>query len=249
MDARLHLDLHAQPDDVTCGPTCLHAVYRYLGLDLPLEQVIHETHALDDGGTLAVFLGIDALRRGFRARIHTYNLTVFDPTWFDQPHGRADSQRLAERLRAQRAAKNSRKLRVATDAYLEFLSLGGELAQEDLTGDLIRRSLRKNVPLLTGLSATWLYGCAREVDDGPTKLRYDDIAGEPTGHFVVLCGLDADTREVLVADPLSNEPAPVLGRSSRIYAVPIARLVCAILVGTLTYDGNLLAIRPPRPSP
>jgi len=246
VDHRLHLDLHAQPDDVTCGPTCLHAVYRYHGLELPLERVIQDTRALEEGGTLAVFLGIDALRRGFRARIHTFNLAVFDPTWFDDQHGRAEPRRLAERLRAQRKVKHSRKLRVATDAYLEFLALGGELACEDLTGDLIRRALRKNVPLLTGLSATWLYGCAREVDDGPTKMRYDDVAGEPTGHFVVVCGLDAETREALVADPLSQDAVRTSGQRGRLYAVPMARLVCAILVGTLTYDGNLLAIRPPR---
>jgi len=239
VEHRIHLDLHAQPDDVTCGPTCLHAVYRYLGLDLPLETVIEEIATLDDGGTLAVFLGINALRRGFRARIHTFNLKVFDPTWFDGPRRIADPVHLAERLRAQRTVKHSRKLRVATDAYLEFLALGGEIASEDLTAELIRRHLRKGIPLLTGLSATWLYNCAREVEESATTLRHDDVEGVPTGHFVVVCGLGSDAGEALVADPLSQEP----GRRGRLYAVPMARLVCAILIGTLTYDGNLLSIR------
>jgi hypothetical protein len=75
----------AQPDDSTCGPTALHAVYASFGLDLPLEQVIDEVHFLEDGGTLAVFLGIHALKRGFHARIHSYNLRVFDPTWEGLP--------------------------------------------------------------------------------------------------------------------------------------------------------------------
>ena len=26
---RLPLEMLAQPDEVTCGPTCLHAIYRY----------------------------------------------------------------------------------------------------------------------------------------------------------------------------------------------------------------------------
>ena len=33
---RLVLDMPGQPDDSTCGPTCLHAVYRYHGDDVPL---------------------------------------------------------------------------------------------------------------------------------------------------------------------------------------------------------------------
>jgi hypothetical protein len=68
----------------------------------------------------------------------------------------------------------------------------------------------------------------------------DDIRGEPTGHFVVLCEYDHVTREVLVADPLSPNPiAP-----QPIYPVAIERVVCAILLGIVTYDANLLIIRP-----
>jgi hypothetical protein len=43
----------AQPDDRTCGPTCLHALYGYYGDDLPLERVIAEVGDLVSGGTLA----------------------------------------------------------------------------------------------------------------------------------------------------------------------------------------------------
>ena len=28
-------EIQRQPDDVSCGPTCLHAVYRYFGDELP----------------------------------------------------------------------------------------------------------------------------------------------------------------------------------------------------------------------
>ena len=46
MQQRLHLDILPQPDLFTCGPTSLHAVYRYHGDDIPLEQVIAETGKL-----------------------------------------------------------------------------------------------------------------------------------------------------------------------------------------------------------
>src|SRR5215213_5938346 len=79
---RLPVQTLAQPDETTCGPTCLHAVYRYWGDQEPLERLIARAHRLEHGGTFAVFLGCDALRRGYRAAIYTYNVTVFDPTWF-----------------------------------------------------------------------------------------------------------------------------------------------------------------------
>ena len=73
-----------QPDDVTCGPTSLQAVYNHLGYKISLKQLISEIEFLEDGGTLGVFLGIDALKRGFKVTIHSYNLTLLDPTWSER---------------------------------------------------------------------------------------------------------------------------------------------------------------------
>lgn len=234
MAHRLDFPILPQPDDSTCGPTCLHAVYRFHGEDLPLEQVVREVPQLDDGGTLAVNLAIHALQRGYRARIHTYNLLVFDPVWFD-PRRPVD---LAQRLRAQREVKTKRKLRYATDRYLEFLALGGEVRMEDLTPRLLRSHLERGHPILTGLSATWLYRCARETGE---PSAYDDVRGAPAGHFVVLCGYERSGRHVLVADPLEKNPAG----SGQLYTVGIERLIGAILLGIVTYDANLLVIRRP----
>lgn len=233
----LQFEILPQPNESTCGPTCLHAIYRYYGDDLPLEQVIEETRELKGGGTLDVFLACHALRRGYKATIYTYNLQVFDPTWFDP--GVPD---LAERLLAQRQIKPDDKLHAATDGYLEFMALGGKLRFEDLTSALMRRYLRRGAPILTGLSATFLYRSAREY--GP-KCDYDDIRGMPTGHFVVLCGYLKETRQVQIADPLATNPmAP-----GQFYLTGISRAVGAILLGIVTYDANLLIIEPRRRKP
>lgn len=234
----LDLAILRQPDDATCGPTCLHAVYRYFGDELPLGEVTAEVPRLAGGGTLAVSLANHALRRGYRALIYTYNLTVFDPTWF----GRRTPD-LIERLRAQARAKMDPKLSVATDAYLEFLALGGELAMEDLTPALLRRWLERDRPILTGLSATFLYRCAREVGDA--ELEEDDVRGIATGHFVVLCGWDAEDRSVRIADPLEKSPR----FQEHIYWLPVERVINAILLGVLTYDANLLVLEPSEGSP
>ncbi len=232
VETRLHFDILPQPDDTTCGPTCLHAVYKFYGAGLPLDRVVAECPRLDQGGTLASLLGCHALRRGFDARIYTYNLQVFDPTWFAPGAGP-----LAAKLEAQMAAKTKHRLQVATRSYLEFLALGGTIRLEDLTTSLIRKYLKRGAPILTGLSATYLYRDPREYgpNDDP-----DDVRGFPSGHFVVLCGYDSATRGVLVADPMMPNPlAP-----QQQYVVNVDRVICAILLGILTYDGNFLIIEP-----
>jgi hypothetical protein len=233
MQTRLRLDIHRQPDDSSCGPTCLHAVYRYYGDAIPLDRVLAEVPSLETGGTLAVLLGTHALRRGYGASIFTYNLRLFDPTWFH------DDVDLAAKLRQQADVKRDAKLRFATDAYLEFLGCGGRIRHEELRPSLIRRYLERDRPILTGLSATYLYDCARE--RGTDRLVYDDVAGAATGHFVVLCGYDPDAAEVHVADPLWDNPR----FGTRTYAVGMQRLLGAILLGVLTYDANLLVLTPP----
>ena len=109
MESRLEFEIQPQPDDAACGPTCLQAVYRFFGDDVPLSELAAAIPRLDTGGTLAVSLAGHALRRGYAARIYTYNLSLFDPSWFTNP-----GVDLAERLRRQAAAKADAKLRTAT---------------------------------------------------------------------------------------------------------------------------------------
>ncbi|HKJ47383.1 MAG TPA: hypothetical protein VJ991_16230, partial [Balneolales bacterium] len=61
---KFNVDILPQPTDSTCGPTSLHAVYSYYGDDIPLQDVIDQVHCFENGGTLAVFLAIHALKRG-----------------------------------------------------------------------------------------------------------------------------------------------------------------------------------------
>lgn len=232
MDIELPISILRQPDNTTCGPTCLHAIYNYYGLDLGLDEVISDIRMLKDGGTLAVFLACAALQRGFKATIYTYNLQVFDPTWF----GSGDID-LAEKLRAQAREKSSQKLKDATTGYLEFLHLGGKLRFADLTTRLLRGILQRRLPILTGLSATYLYREKREF--GP-KDEPDDIRGKPTGHFVLLSGYHRQGRTVMITDPLTPNPASMTPS----YEANIDRVICAILLGVLTYDANLLVIQP-----
>ena len=235
MTAKLYLDILPQPDNITCGPTCLHAIYRYFGDEISLHQVISEVPQIEAGGTLAVYLAVHALRRGYSATIYSYNLQIFDPTW-----AKARTKEIVGKLRLQSSYKKDEPgLEVSTEGYLEFLELGGELRFEVLTAALIRRYLKRSLPVLSGLSATYLYNCAREYSQG-NDLTFDDIRGKSMGHFVVLAGYDKQDRTVLIADPLSQNPVG----AGQYYRVDILRLVCAIMLGTLTFDGDLLIIKP-----
>lgn len=228
----LDFDIKAQPDEVTCGPTCLHAMYQYYDDDISLRQVITEVKQLKNGGTLAVMMGNHALQRGYHASIYTYNLNVMDPTWF-----KLSSRKMIENLRRQmRYKSNRRKLTVASKAYINFLQSGGKLLSAELDEHLIKGYLKKSTPILAGLSATYLYGTPREI---PTTNKYDSIRGEPVGHFAIINGYNTDDGTVYLADPMNPNPL-----KSQYYSVTFDRLLNSIMLGIVTYDANLLIIEP-----
>lgn len=216
-----------QPDETTCGPTCLHAIYEYWGKEDSLDSIIFRTRKLESGsGTFDVFLACDALRNGFQATIYTYNLMIFDPTWFGAGID------IAERLRLQSEVKTNRRLRYVTKGYLEFLRLGGRLRFLDLSRRLIHGLLRRELPILTGLSSTFLYHVAREY--GPDDIP-DDTHGVPAGHFVIISGYNRAKRTLLINDPYGPNQE---------YWCNIDRVINSILLGVVTYDSNLLVIHP-----
>ena len=234
METTIPLNIRPQPDDTTCGPTCLHAVYKYYQDPISLDDVIAQVDRWQEGGTLDVYLAIHALRRGYQATIIPFNLKLFDPTW-----AKLSNAMIAEKLKDQLAFKQDLPgFREATRAYLEYLALGGKLQFDVLTPGLIRRYLKRNTPILTGLSATYLYNSPRELEEGGHSIP-DDVRGQSSGHFVILWGYRREDRHVLVADPLVPNPLA----TNRYYGIDIYRLVCAIMLGILTYDGNLLIIR------
>ncbi|MCB0794978.1 MAG: hypothetical protein KDB88_09595 [Flavobacteriales bacterium] len=220
-----------QPDDSSCGPTALHAVYSHFGLEIPLPRILSEVDMLDEGGTLAVMLGIHALQNGLQARIHSYNLLVFDPSWKS-----LDASELRDKVLNQLEFKSDPKLRVACAAYARFLDLGGTFAFEELDARLLHEYLSRDLPILTGLSATYLYGTEREYTNEKDKLIADDLRGGPTGHFVVLYGMEGD--RIRIADPYQDNPFS----PARKYEERVQRVINAILLGVLTFDANLLVL-------
>jgi len=222
----LQLDILPQPDDETCGATCLHSIYRYYGETIDLMSLISEVPRWETGGTIAVMLACHALNKGYSVTIYSYNLHVFDPSWF------REHVDLSAKIKEQLKYKPDPKIQWASQAYLKFLEFGGKIKFEELNLALIRKYLDRKIPLLTGLNATYLYRCARELNN-----EYDDLRGTSMGHFVVLTAYDKDKDKILIADPLVTNPF-----SNQRYHVSVDRVINSIMLGILTYDANLVVI-------
>ncbi len=239
----IDLTIRTQPDDETCGPTSLHAIYCYYGLNFSLDQVIKGVERSWSGGTLAPMLGKHALLNGFKTTLYVNNLNVFDPTWFDANQGEACQKSLRLKLIAQMKHKKTAGFTQASNAYLEYLALDGKIRFRTLNVQLLSHYFKQNLPILTGLSATYLYASSRERYTSKGEAIYDDIRGTPGGHFVVLCGYDKKRKLVVVADPHRENPIS----HDNYYKVSANRLINAIMLGVLTYDANLLIIQPKEP--
>jgi len=226
------LVISSQPDNTSCGPTCLHAIYNYYGDNISLEQIVSEVSQFEEGGgTFSVVLANHALKRGYKTTMYAYNLNLFDPSWF---RGKKD---IAQKLKEQLTKKKvNQKFIMASEAYIDYLNLGGELLFDDLNATLLRSYLSKGMPILAGLSSTYLYRSKRE---HPVDNIADEM-GEPCGHFVVLHGVHSDNKRILIADPYVPNPVA----NVHYYSIPFARLICSIMLGVWTYDGNLLVIGP-----
>lgn len=232
MDIELPVVIERQPDYTTCGPTALHAVYRYYGDQIGLATVIRETPKLPGGGTLGVHLSVHALSRGYEVTTWMCSVRHMDPTWFQQPTD------VLAKLKARVEAKglgDDPRYGPALEATEQYMELGGKLVWGDLTPELIGKTLAQGTPLLTGTNGTYLYQCMRETEKGP-----DDVRGEAFGHFIVLCGYSSEDQSVSIADPLKDNPA----HGTKYYRASVWRLLGAIFLGVSSDDGNLMLIRP-----
>ena len=231
----LNIEINAQPNDETCGSTCLHAVYRHYGYDISLEEVIKTVKCSISGGTLAPYLGVHALERGFTASILVNNMDIFDPSWFE--HSEA-SVNLSAKLEEQLKYKPNEGISQSSLAYQDFLQAGGIIKFKFLNVELLMEYFSYHLPIITGLSATYLYNLSREYFENGKSIL-DDIKGRPCGHFVIITGYDPVHRQIVVADPFQGNRMS----GNCYYRVSAHRLINAILMGMITYDANLLIIQ------
>lgn len=232
----INIEINTQPDDETCGPTCLHAIYRYYNYDISLKEVTDTVKRSASGGTLAPYLGTHALERGFTASILINNMDIFDPSWFEHSEACVN---LSLKLEEQMHYKKSEGIQQSSIAYQEFLKAGGIIKFKFLSVELLKEYFSYHLPIITGLSSTYLYNSPREIYK-KGESHFDDIKGTPCGHFVIVAGFDEEHQRIVVVDPFREN---MLSRNNY-YKVSSHRLINAILMGMVTYDANLLIIQP-----
>jgi hypothetical protein len=226
---KLNLHVPKQPDDESCGITCLQAIYDYYDYSTSLAKLKDEIEHLQTGGTVAVNLARNALAHGFKAEIYTYNIKIFDPTW-----QALEPRDLSHKLKLRQRKIRSKKQKKVIGFYQDFMKKGGTVRFDDLNEDLLSRLFKDHKPIICGLSATYLYQHMRETSDN----EENDIIGQPVGHFVVVSGWDPHTRSVTIQDPLRKNPISETGT----YKLPFTKFANAVMLGILTYDENLLVI-------
>ncbi len=235
----------AQPDDVSCGPTCLAQVLAWYGDLRSISELTARLRRNPDGGTMAVHLGQLALELGYRARIYPFGVRVFDPTWWE-----LDPAALRARLVARQERQEDPTERVLLGFWTRFLESGGQVRFGEPSASMLVGVLRKDRPLICGLNATWLY---RESREDPWTNQPDDIGGAQVGHFVTLVGYTGAGLHIHVNDPSDAAPFAAGGdhgdlRNGR-YPLPADRLLHAILLGDSTRDAMVLEIWPSSPVP
>lgn len=229
----LDFSILTQPDCISCGPTCLQSIYNYYDDIISLDTLTKRVPSLTHGGTLAVLLGCDALNNGYHVTLHSTNIRLLDPSWFRQKN-----ISLREKLTTQLQYTTEEKRYEATNAYIKFLSLGGTINFAQLNFKLIQAHINSNIPLLSGVSATYFYQTMRDYTNADNRVVYDEWHGAPSGHFVIIKGFDAEKKLLHISDPFIPHP---LSRTHS-YTVPYSHWLQAHLLGILTYDCELLSI-------
>lgn len=215
----------------TCGPSALQQILAYYGVKKSLNEIL-KNFKMYEYGTWDFDLLSYVLRLGFKAEITTYNLDIFDPTWF-----KLSRKKLIKKLKSRlKYAKPFHKQGIRS--CIRFLELGGRIRFKIITEKIIKDYLRKKIPVIACFCFTALWKCKRAYSK-KTKKGYksisNDIRGVPEGHFIVISGYAKD--KFFVTDPSYNIPVSKTGK----YSVPIKDLIAYILMKDY---GNICVIKP-----
>lgn len=237
MSSRCLLDVpsYTQPDDVSCGPTCLSQVLAWHGAQHDIDALAGQLRRNADGGTQGVYLGRLALELGYRVRLYPFGVRIFDPTWWE-----CEDEEIIELLDARAAALSDPGERDTVMAWADYLRAGGYLAFREPSPRVLTRALDLGRPLICGLNATWLY---REARTRRHDNQDDPIGGHAAGHFVVIRGYTGEGRHLHVNDPSPDAPFSK-GTSAGRYPLSANRLLHALLLGDGTGDAVLVEIWP-----
>ena len=219
----------AQPDAESCGLACLKGVYESFGAPCSWSDLRCTVRSVPSGGTIAQYLGLHAIDQGCSAEILTVDVRLYDPTWFER-----ELKDLGRILVLAAGDATNPKIREALIATRRFLDRSGIVRFGELTRQKLLDYLNDSWALIAGISVTFL---ERQRREGATESHPE--RGVPVGHFVVVRQFDVDTDMITLLDPLNR------GAHGKTVQISFDRFLHAWLLGALTRDATLLAIRRP----
>jgi len=201
----------------TCGPSSLQQILAYYGIEMDLKKIMRNVKIYKGGFAFMSDLATYVKKLGFDSKIICYDASIVDPTWSE----------LSKRKIIQKLVKRFKFEKNGIKKLIKFLKVNGKLEIRIPTKELILSYLKKKVPPIICLSSTILRGKSRRY-----KGKYDDIKGNPIGHFLVISGYD--NGYFIVTDPSRI--------SKGIYKVKEDKL----LFSWFFWGGWLLIIKPKR---
>jgi hypothetical protein len=180
-----------EPHTNWCGLYCLKMLYAYYGLPRDVDEIAADI-SLIPTGAYAQELGYDLTEQGFTARLVTRDTSrlPFNYLWLDRE---GKIQDLETRLKA---AQVGSKPAAYMAGMARFLRAGGELAVDyPLLDRYVVPELEQERPAIVCVDGKALYA------DEWGRPHGRDAEGHvgPTGHYVVIVGID--DRTVTINDP------------------------------------------------
>jgi len=223
-----------------CGPFSLTQVFWYFNKNISPKKIVREIKRLASGGTCDSFLGLYAIKEGFKSEIIPYNINIFDPTWKD-----ISSLDLIDKLEKRMKFEINKNLRERISGYINFLKRGGKIIFKPLSILTVLSYLKKGIPLISSLSLTALYEESRMViykRKNIIKWYHDDVKGESVGHFVVISGYDHKKKLFKIKD--SWHEIPYNFSKTGDYVVNIEHFFYSMMMGCLTGGGSFTIVYP-----
>jgi uncharacterized protein YvpB len=205
---------------LTCGPTSLQQVLAYYRKKISLNEILKNIKMFKYG-TWTGYLGICAIKLGFKAKLVYYNVNYIDPTWFG-----LSRNRLIKKLEVLLRREKRKKRKEGITSLLEYLKAGGEIIFQIPSESLLLDCLKKKIPPIVCLSSTILYKRKRFDFKKNKRSEY----GEPFGHFIVVSGYE--NGKFIVTDPHQ--------KYGGVYKVPEDKFIFAWLF----LGGDCLIIEP-----
>ncbi len=198
-----------------CGPVSTYNIHKYFGTKITLPEILKDLGVTLKSLTFPSQLANHLRRQSYIVEVLTSCSYVVSPQWMGKP----SSSIIDQLTKWCGYNKKSTWLKGAT-LLLEYMKDGGKVTVLNLTTKVLDDYLDQGYVILACLEESWLWG-KRKIAD---KNIFDDVKGNPRGHFVVL--YDKNDHDYRVSDPY---PTGLPGREGT-YTVSKDTVLTSILL-------------------